>query len=182
VTLSDGSARLAPFIVRDDRQADVVVVMPTATDQAYNAWGGEGLYVDTKFNLEAGHAYVVSYDRPAELSQGGGIFLYSAMPTARWLEANGWDVTYLADHDVARTPSPLGRARVALALAHDEYWSKAMRDHWDEARDAGKTLGFLGANIGFWQVRFEPAPDGMPDRRMVGYKEAAARDPVQGSR
>jgi len=181
VALPDGSARLAPFIVRDERPADVALVMPTATDQAYNAWGGESLYIDSRYGLAGGHGHMVSYDRPAELAQGGGIFLYSAMPTARWLEANGWDVTYLADHDVARTPSPLGRVKVALALAHDEYWSKAMRDHWDEARDAGKTLGFLGANIGFWQVRFAPGADGTPDRRMIGYKEAADLDPEQGA-
>ena len=179
VAAPDGSARYAPFIVRDDRKADVLVVMPTATDAAYNSWGGESLYLDTRFNFPSRHAWAVSYDRPFELEGGGGFFLYSSVPTARYLEANGYDVGYLADHDVARTPSPLARARVILVLGHNEYWSRAMRDHYDAARDAGKTLGFLGANIGYWQVRFAPAEDGMPDRRMIGYKEDAQLDPVQ---
>lgn len=180
VALPDGSARAAPFIVRDDRAADVVVVLPTATDEAYNTWDGESLYIDTRFGFPAGHGYAVSFDRPLDLGQGGGIFLHSAMPTVRYLEANAYDVAYLADHDVQRTPSPLDRARAVLVPAHSEYWSKAMRDRYEAARDRGASLGFLGANIGFWQVRFEPAPDGMPDRRMIGYKEAADLDPVQG--
>ncbi|HEX2571930.1 MAG TPA: N,N-dimethylformamidase beta subunit family domain-containing protein [Polyangia bacterium] len=179
VTAPDGSARYAPFIVRDDRKADVIVVMPTATDAAYNNWGGESLYLDTRFDFPSGHAWAVSYDRPFQLDGGGGFFLYSSLPTARYLEANGYDVAYLADHDVARAPSLLTRARVILVLGHNEYWSKAMRDHYEAARDAGKTLGFLGANIGYWQVRYEPAADGMPDRRMIGYKEDARIDPVQ---
>lgn len=178
-TAPDGSARYAPFIVRDDRKADVLVIMPTATDAAYNSWGGESLYLDTRFNFPSRHAWAISYDRPFELEGGGGFFLYSSVPTARYLEANGYDVGYLADHDVARTPSPLTRARVVLVLGHNEYWSKAMRDHYDAARDADQTLGFLGANIGYWQVRFAPAEDGMPDRRMIGYKEDAQLDPVQ---
>lgn len=179
VTAPDGNARYAPFIVRDDRKADIIVVMPTATDAAYNSWGGESLYLDTRFNFPSRHAWAVSYDRPFELEGGGGFFLYSSLPTARYLEANGYDVAYLADHDVARTPSLLSRARVVLVLGHNEYWSKAMRDHYDAARDAGKTLGFLGANIGYWQVRYAPAEDGMPDRRMIAYKEDARLDPIQ---
>lgn len=180
LSAADGSARLAPFIVRDDRRAGVALVMPTATDAAYNPWGGESLYLDTRFGFPSGHARAVSLDRPFALEGGGGYFLHSAMPTARYLEANGYDVTYLADHDLARVPSPLERVKAALVLAHDEYWSKAMRDNLEAARDAGKTLGFLGANIGFWQVRFEPAWDGTPDQRMIGYKEDARLDPVQG--
>jgi DNA-binding beta-propeller fold protein YncE len=176
----DGSARHVPFIVRDERKVDVLLVMPTATDQAYNAWGGESLYADAHLGLPVGHAYAVSFDRPIEQGFGGGIFLHSSMPTARYLEANGYDVAYVTDQDVHTTPAPLSRARVVLSLGHDEYWSKTMRDHFDAARDGGTSLGFLGANIAYWQVRFEAGPDGMPARRMIGYKEAADLDPVQG--
>jgi hypothetical protein len=46
-----------------------------------------------------------------------------------------------------------------------------MRDAFDRARDAGTNLAFLGANIGYWQVRYELA-----ERTIVGYKSPA--DPV----
>ncbi len=181
VQLPDGSARFAPFIVRDRRAADVLAVLPTNTDQAYNPFDGESLYIDTRFGLTAGHGYKVSFDRPFDISGQGGYFLYSAMPTVEYLEANGYDVTYSADVDVHVDSSNLPRARRVMALAHDEYWSRTMRDHYEAARAAGVSEAFLGANIGFWQVRFEPGADGMPNRHMVGYKEAAALDPLASS-
>ena len=181
VQLADGSARFAPFIVRDRRAVDVLAVLPTNTDQAYNPYGGESLYLDTRFGLTAGHGYKVSFDRPFDLGGQGGYFLYSAMPTVEYLEANGYDVTYAADVDLDVDSSILPRARLVMALAHDEYWSRNMRDHYEAARAAGVSEAFLGANIGFWQVRFEAGADGMPNRRMVGYKEAAALDPLASS-
>ncbi|HZS40700.1 MAG TPA: N,N-dimethylformamidase beta subunit family domain-containing protein [Polyangia bacterium] len=176
---ADGGATYAPFIVRDDRRADVIVVMPTATDAAYNDWGGESLYVDTRFNFPAGHAHEVSYDRPNTAGAGGGYMLSTALPTARYLEANGYDVTYVADHDLDGTPSTLDRAKLVLALGHDEYWSRATRDHYDAARAAGISLGFFGANVAYWQVRYDAAWDGLPLRRQIGYKEDADLDPLR---
>lgn len=175
IDLAHGGARYAPFVIRDRRRADIVAVLPTATDQAYNAWGGESLYVDTRFGFPVGHAYVVSYDRPLADGAGGGFLTQTALPTARYLEANGYDVTYLADQDV--NADELGRARLVLTLAHDEYWSKEARNGLEDARSQGISLAFLGANTGYWQVRYEDAWDGMPGRRMVGYKEAVNLDP-----
>jgi hypothetical protein len=54
---------------------------------------------------------------------------------------------------------------------HDEYWTSRIRDAFDAARDRGTNLAFVGANIGYWQIRYE---DG--ERTIVGYKSAA--DPV----
>jgi hypothetical protein len=66
--------------------------------------------------------------------------------------------------------------RVFLSVGHDEYWSWAMRDHVEAARARGINLVFLGANACFWQIRFEPGPDGAPNRAIVGYKDAAEHD------
>jgi N,N-dimethylformamidase beta subunit-like protein len=181
VELADGTARFAPFILRDRRGVDVLVILPTNTDQAYNPWDGESLYLDTRYGLDAGHGYKVSFDRPTDASEQGSFYLYSALPAVEYLEANGYDVAYASDHDVHVDSSLLPRARLVMVLAHDEYWSRQMRDHYEVARAAGMSLAFMGANIGYWQVRYEPAPDGTPDRRMVGYKEAAGLDPLNGS-
>src|SRR5439155_7218482 len=104
------------------------------------SWGGESLYLDTRFHFPVGHAYEVSYDRPFAAAMGAGVSFASSLPALRWLEANGYDVTYLADHDVAGDVAVLARARLALVLAHDEYWSRAMRDHYEAARDLGVSL------------------------------------------
>jgi hypothetical protein len=178
VEAPDGGARWSYFLVRDDRKADVIVVMPTATDQSYNDWGGESLYSDTRFGFPVGHAYEVSYDRPFSVGLGGGYLLTDAWPAGRYLEANGYDVTYLADTDVAN--DDLSRGKLVMVLAHDEYWSRAMRDRYEAARGSGVSLAFLGANTGYWQVRFDKAADGMQQRRQVGYKEAANLDPDHG--
>ena len=96
---------------------------PTPT-RPYNTWGGESLYLDTRYGLTAGHGYQVSFDRPFDPGGQGGYFLYSAMPTVEYLEANGYDVAYAVDHDVHVDSSLLPRARLVMALAHDEYWSR----------------------------------------------------------
>ncbi|HWO06386.1 MAG TPA: N,N-dimethylformamidase beta subunit family domain-containing protein, partial [Methylomirabilota bacterium] len=72
----------------------------------------------------------------------------------------------------------LPRHRIFLSVGHDEYWSWAMREHVEAARDQGVHLAFLGANACFWQIRFEPGASGAPDRTVVAYKDAVATDPV----
>jgi len=70
-------------------------------------------------------------------------------------------------------------ARVFLSVGHDEYWSWPMRASLDAARDRGVHLAFVGADAGYWQIRFEPDAAGVPDRTIVAYKEAAAaEDPL----
>jgi len=55
-----------------------------------------------------------------------------------------------------------------------------MYDAVESARDSGVHLAFFGSNTCYWQVRFEPDANNVPDRTMVCYKEAS-RDPVQDS-
>jgi hypothetical protein len=63
-------------------------------------------------------------------------------------------------------------------VGHDEYWSWAMREHVEAARDQGVHLAFLGADACFWQIRFEADAAGVPDRTVVAYKNKVAADPV----
>jgi hypothetical protein len=48
-----------------------------------------------------------------------------------------------------------------------------MRTHVEAARDRGVHLAFLGADVCYWQIRFEPNARGEINRTMVAYKEAA---------
>ena len=171
------------FVVRDDdRRSALLFQSSVTTFAAYNNWGGRSLYA---FNSGGAPARKVSFDRPYATSpygvplDGAGDFLrrweYNAL---RWLEREGYDVTYTTDVDTHRQADLLLRHRVFLSVGHDEYWSWAMREHVEAARDHGVHLAFLGANACFWQIRFEPDAAGVPDRTVVAYKDAVASDPV----
>jgi hypothetical protein len=97
----------------------------------------------------------------------------------RWVERSGYDVTYSTDIDTHAGGERLTSVRGFLSVGHDEYWSQAMYDSVQAARDAGVSLGFFGANAVYWQVRLEPSASGLPDRVVVCYKDAAT-DPVHG--
>ena len=87
------------------------------------------------------------------------------IPLARFLERNGYDVAYQVDVDTARDPGSLvGRKAVAVA-GHSEYWSKSIRDDFEDARDAGIDLAFFGSQRGLRQIRYEE-----DFRTIVGYK------------
>jgi hypothetical protein len=169
------------FVVRDDaRPSDLVFQSSVTTFAAYNNWGGKSLYAS---NSADGPARKVSFNRPYAMApygirlDGAGDFLrrweYNAL---RWLEREGYDVTYVTDVDTHERGDALLSHRVFLSVGHDEYWSWAMRDHVEAARGRGINLVFLGANASFWQIRFEPGPDGAPNRTIVSYKDAAEHD------
>src|SRR2546430_7665449 len=97
----------------------------------------------------------------------------------RWLERNGYDVTYSTDVDTHANGAALRNHKAFLSVAHDEYWSKEMFDAAASARDAGVNLGFFGADAAYWQIRFEPSADGTANRVVVCYKDPGL-DAVQG--
>ena len=69
------------------------------TWQAYNRYGGNSLY----FGSPAGRAYKVSYNRPFTTRAYTNVsFLFTGeYPMIRWLERNGYDVSYSAGVDTA---------------------------------------------------------------------------------
>ncbi len=170
------------FVVRDDASdAPIVFQSSVTTFAAYNNWGGKSLYA---FNSGNAPARKASFDRPYAANpygvrlDGAGDFLrrweYNAV---RFLERNEYEVRYVTDVDTHERG--VAGARVFLSIGHDEYWSWQMRSALDEARDRGVHLAFLGADAGYWQIRFEPDAANVADRTIVAYKEAAASsDPV----
>ena len=179
LTRDDLADAFVPLVVRDGAAAEVVMVLPTATWQAYNNWGGAGLYVDRSRSTRFGRAVRVSYDRPFEEGGGAGQLLDRDRHLIHWLEQAGLDVAYVTDEDVDRDPGLLARAKVVLVSGHDEYWSRGVRDGMEAAVAGGTSLLLLGANAGYWQVRYEPAADGRDRRELVCFKGSApAVDPV----
>ena len=166
-----GRAAWTPLVVREaphGRHAAILIQVPTNTLQAYNDWGGKSTY---STHIAGPPATRVSFDRPYGLSLIGWEY-----PLVRFLENHRYDVAYQTDLDTDREPASLQQHRLVIVNGHDEYWTSTIRDGFETARDAGTNLLFFGANIGYWQVRYED--DG---RTMVSYKSTAP-DPVSDPR
>lgn len=179
MTRSDGPEAWLIFTLRDQRQADVMVQQAVATWQAYNNYGGESLYEDV-LGLPNGHASKVSYNRPyVSPSPGEGEFLEYEANFVQWIEAQGYDATYVTNLDFSRDPSTAQRAKVFLSLGHDEYWAADERNALETARDRGVSQGYFSANTAYWQIRLESGPNG-PLRVQTCYKDATI-DPLGSS-
>src|SRR5690606_20284130 len=168
-----GGASHIMFIVRDDSgDSEILVQTSDTTWQAYNDYRGNSLYVGEP----DGRAYKVSYNRPMILrgtKYARASFWANEYPMVRWLEANGYDVSYTTGVDTARRGELLRRHKVFMSVGHDEYWSAEQRAHVEAARAAGVHLAFFSGNAIFWKTRWEPSIDDSrtPHRTLVCYKE-----------
>jgi hypothetical protein len=169
---NDGNGLMPyPFVVRDETShSDIVLQTSDQTWQAYNAWGGRNFY-DGNGPAPDGRAYKVSYNRPLSVAGDNGIF-GSEYAMIRWLERNGYDLSYLSGIDVSTRGSLLLNHKVFMSSGHDEYWNQAQWDNVATARVAGVNLAFFSGNEVFWRTRLEPSIDGSatPDRTLVCYK------------
>ena len=170
-----GGASHVLFVVRDDDgSSDLLLQTADTTWQAYNTYGGNSLYLGSP----AGRAYKVSYNRPIDTrGQRNYSFFFSAeYPLVRWIERNGYDVSYFTGVDTDRRGSELLEHDAFLSVGHDEYWSAAQRTNVENARAAGVHLGFFSGNEVFWKTRWESSIDGSGTayRTLVSYKETHA--------
>ena len=176
--LDSGGASHIFFVVRDDTSgSDILFQTSDTTWQAYNSYGGNSFYVGGPGN-NPGRAYKLSYNRPFNTRDASPEdFVFNAeYPMVRWLERNGYDVSYTSGIDTDHVAAELLEHRVFLSVGHDEYWSGTQRTNVEAARAAGVNLAFLSGNEVFWKTRWEPSVDGSntPYRTLVSYKETHA--------
>ena len=176
-TDSGGSSHVF-FVVRDDAStSDLLFQTSDTTWQAYNDYGGNSLYVGGP-GQDPARAYKVSYNRPFNTrGDSAQDFVFNAeYPMVRWIEANGYNVSYSSGVDTDRYGSLLLQHRVFLSVGHDEYWSGAQRTNVETARGAGVNLAFFSGNEVYWKTRWEPSIDGTATayRTLVTYKETHA--------
>jgi hypothetical protein len=183
-----GSNHIA-FIVRNDAShSDLYLQFPDATWQAYNGYGGNSLY-DGNTGFPSGHAVKVSYNRPFfpynSLFNTDGResdwYMNAIYPMIRWVERNGYDITYTSCNDVENNGARLLNHKVFISAGHDEYWSKDHRNNVEAARNAGVNLAFFSGNEVYWKTRWE-SNDGTEDRVLVCYKEGFLGDGTLGER
>lgn len=182
LTASSGNKSFIFFVVRNDGgQEDLVVQTSVTTYQAYNNWGGTGLY--NNFTNQSIYRYgastKVSFDRPFSpgSSNGAGQYLSFEYPFVRWAESQGMDLTYTTNIDTHTNINPLSHHKAFLSVGHDEYWTKEMRNNVQAAINGGVNVAFFSANSSYWQIRLAPSAAGVPNRIVVGYK-GSATDPT----
>jgi WD40 repeat protein/fibronectin type 3 domain-containing protein len=174
-----GRASHIVFIVRNDASnSNILFQTSDTTWHAYNAYGGNSLYKGsgpgTGGNAD-GRAYKVSYNRPFNTRDDEvETWLFNAeYPMVRWLEANGYDVSYFSGVDADRNGALIRNHKIYLTNGHDEYWSGGQRANVEDARNAGVNLALFSGNAIFWKTRWENSIDssGTPYRTLVCYKE-----------
>jgi hypothetical protein len=188
----NGAGSLVPFVVRDETShSDIVVQTSDETWQAYNSYGGNSLYT-CAVACPPGNpqtykgAFKVSYNRPfhsAADDEDRSWLSYAELPMIMFLEANGYDVSYLSGSDIDSRGSLLLNHKVFVSSGHDEYWSGNQRANVEAAKAAGVNLALFSGNTMFWKTRYENSVDGSatPYRTLVSYKESfasAAIDPA----
>jgi hypothetical protein len=184
-----GGTSQIPFVVRNDTShSQIVDQLSDATWEAYNTYGGGNSLYTCSVACPPGNpltykgAYAVSYNRPFTFTDDGGIAnpYYAEYEMIRFLEANGYDVSYIASADTDRSGSLLMNHRIFLSVGHDEYWSGQQRANVQAALNAGVNLGFFSGNEVFWKTRWGSSIDGSNTayRTLISYKETHFNAPV----
>ncbi|MGZ4129027.1 MAG: N,N-dimethylformamidase beta subunit family domain-containing protein, partial [Actinomycetota bacterium] len=144
----------------------ILVQVPVNTWEAYNTWGGHSLY-----DVNGGRVYRVSFERPwGFLSQSP---FWWEIQLVRFLEREGYDVSYQTDLDTDRDPGSLLRHRLVMVAGHDEYWTMSMRNAFDAAAAQGTNLAFMGSNAAYWHIEYEDN-----GQTIFGYKSLYDPNPV----
>ena len=176
------------FVVRDDARPSALLFQSSVTTfAAYNNWGGKSLYA---FNSGGAPARKVSFDRPYASNpygvrlDGTGDFLrrweYNAV---RFLEREGYDVSYSTDVDTHQRPA--GRRGRAAAPSRVPVGGPRRVLVGGDAHPCGIGARPRGAPRLPRRRRLLLADPvraqrrGDADRTIVGYKEAAGNlDPL----
>lgn len=152
---------IIPVIIKgDNTTADIVVICPTNTINAYTTSGGNSLYTGVP---------VVSFLRPQSLSNYGhydeGIY--------RWLKTSGminnFNISFIADIDMDDY-SEIANAKLLIVPGHSEYWTRKARINFDKYIDAGHDAMVLSGNAFWWQVRYEDDNYNSDNTKLCCYK------------
>ncbi|PPS42787.1 N,N-dimethylformamidase beta subunit family domain-containing protein [Chroococcidiopsis sp. TS-821] len=179
--LGNGKQSQIWFVVRNDSStSDILFQSSFTTYLAYNNYGGYSTYA--YHSIGGQKAAKVSLDRPLSMTNiewhHYNLMTLWERNMARWLESQGYDVSYVTNLDIQTNPSILQQHKVFLSVGHDEYWTMEQRNAVEQARNAGVNLAFFSANTAYWRVRFENSSSGVTNRVMVCYKDQWAQDPV----
>ncbi len=189
MTSAAGYRNYVPFVVRDDRLAALLVVVPFTTYQAYNQFPrdrrlGKSLYYgyapaaeDSAAVLDASQRAVhVSFDRPYD-TDGWPHRADEDQSFVFWAEHQGYDMTYATSLDLHSGRLDLSQYTGIVFSGHDEYWSEEMRRQVTTAVAGGTSLAYMSANNVYWHIRCDKPTAVGEVRSMYCYKTDP--DPTQ---
>ncbi len=118
------------FVVRDDASASkILYVLPTATYQALNDWGGKSLNEFSSAGAAVGalaateptskRAVEASFNRPYCSNQGQGLFPGTDSLMVHFLERDGYDVSYATSEDLETNASLMANHKVFVSAYND---------------------------------------------------------------
>ena len=151
-----------------------------ATWQAYNTYGGNSLYQCTvachpgktrKSTRAPTRSPTTARSHTGATTPNN--FFYAEYQLVRFLEQNGYDVSYTSEAEVDQNGALLKNHKLFISSGHDEYWSPGQRASVLAAREAGVNLAFFSGNEMFWKTRWGPSTEGTgtPYRTLTTYKE-----------
>jgi PKD repeat protein len=162
LTTPSGLQNTITFTVRDDSRnptSEILFVVPRASYEAYNDWGGKSLYFDTaggeKTIAGTPRAVKVSFSRPMNDPRIGNRFVGVDFYMVQWLEKQGYDVSYTDDISISQNPAQLLGHDIDMVSGHSEYWSLEQMNGFLAARNAGVNIASFSGNTAYWKVRYE---------------------------
>ncbi|MGH2866600.1 MAG: N,N-dimethylformamidase beta subunit family domain-containing protein, partial [Solirubrobacteraceae bacterium] len=154
---TSAAARDCLFVVRARTTTPLLVQVPTATYQAYNAWGGDSLYPGGAFRVGltgTSQGTAVSYDRPYDSQNGAGQFFARDVAMVRFLERYGYPISYTTSESVDADPAQVRHHRALIDIGHSEYWSVRQERTFARALHSGTSLLFFSSDLLAEPVRY----------------------------
>jgi hypothetical protein len=148
----------APFILRPKRlgTAPVLVIEPTNTWHAYNAYEGDSWYLTSKVHvIDLTHPFtdhtIKGQPTPAGLPKQ---FQVLDVGFLRWFWKSGYRADFFSDDDLEniKNVKQLLRYKLIVFAGHEEYVTAHVYKLITQYRDAGRNLAFLSANNFFYKV------------------------------
>jgi hypothetical protein len=153
-------ARDCLFVVRARTTTPLLVQIPTATYQAYNAWGGDSLYPGGAFRVGltgTSQGNAVSYQRPYDSQTGAGQFFARDVAMVRFLERYRYPVSYTTSESVDADPAQVLHHRALIDIGHSEYWSVRQERAFARALHSGTSLLFFASDLLAEPIRYARA-------------------------
>jgi hypothetical protein len=197
------------FAVRPGSGAErrsIILVLSTATYNAYNNWGGSCLYegstvvsfarpmargflhrrdvpegraarvVDHADPDRTEHSAFVALDRLSRWCSAAGWFNWERR-FVQWAERAGYRIDIATSVDLERVEDLLRGYRLFLSVGHDEYWSWGMREAVEDFIASGGNAAFMSGDSVYWQVRFSDEGQAMTCHKYTAHDT----DPVVGT-
>lgn len=154
----DGNRQIF-FVVKKPTAADVLVVVPTNSMNAYACTGGRSLYPCTINGEKVDAVPKVSFLRPiADRRKYYTDKLQLINPMLKWFEYEqrvNASVSYITDYELDDL-NYISGSKVLAILGHNEYWSHQGQKNFDHfTHTQGKNAWVLGGNIIWWATRYE---------------------------